>query len=1618
MGIPSGTRRTVRAAAALLALLLCAPFGAAQRADAPPGRGGLLDVLKRSLRKVVGAEDGAEWDWGAQGGWLRTDADAYTLFERGRTFAADGRYAEAAIVLQRVLDTAGSALISDDRRTYRPLRAAVERLLASLPPAGLEAYRLRADGEARALLGAPDRPDAAALAQVVERYFLSRWGDDAAYRLGSLYLDEHRFAQAARLFRKVLEIYPDPSVPKRDLWLRLAVASARLGDTAGARKALASLEALVAQNAPADVRAALDAVRAEVRRAEARHAEAPAKPLLSGSLPPGGRYPPLSRRLAGARRAMLITAWEGGYRYTAPTFSMNRYMGRQAIGRRQVIKGWLRWNWLPTAQMIAQEGRLYFRTHVTLVCCDAVSGEVLWERTEKGHDADASLAYALSRRSAPGATLGRYTPNQVPRMRESLMYFGDRVGKSLTVVEGRVLCIENNLDATWMPVYVRASGRTSARRQGSTLACYDALSGRLLWRVGENGTDASLQGLRFLVAPVAAGERVLAPAEDPKGELALLALNLADGSVVWRRFLCGYGVSPAQPRQRPVGLALESGEVFVATGGGLVFALDADTGRILWAARYRQMMGGSPYPMNRYQMNYRFWDENIVLPFGRTVIVLPADSDLIARFDRDTGAPRGEQPRGNARHFVGLHGRALIVAGQNEVRACDAETGVPLWSQTPGVITGRAMLSGDSVYVPLQSRIVRLDADSGAPRAEFKVDAGADPVGNLFTDGERLYVAALERVYCLQDVGDLLARLKARIEARDDAAARLDRARIYRVLGRLDEAVADLRAAHGRLTGEAQESARQALLDGLLALAERTPARAGALLAEAVRLAKGDADRMRVRLARAALAAREGELTAATRAYIDVASAPGRFMVEMGDEHHRWQVSSAQAAAAALADLVREHPDPLRPLLEQRARESLRRLTRPAPPAPPAPGLPAGGTPPPAAPKKPASAPPPATPARAAPKPGVFEVRAAAPGDAPVIVRLGPPFSFPAAGTLPAVTAPPERLEALRGLARAYPGTRAGIEAARLAADVALGAGDVERAEVVLAQLARSPDRMSAAAGAALLANLHERQGWKRQARGEWVALAGRFRGVPVPWREGDVTAERLAARRLAALPKAAQGAAWDVPTVPAPPYRLLWSQRNEGIIEFGLETPSQFLREHLIVYRNGRPTCVNVRTGRVAWTLAQAPMGLRREPRFSYRQFGVLRMPYAPGPPAGHVKVTALGGGLAAYGLVTGRILWTQGKEDARRSPYYWQVQNRARVGRIYAVSVGPHVVAAAVSDAEVKALDLVSGEVLWTRGFEAEEVLGVRAHESWLAVVLAGTAHGTSCWICDPLTGRKIAEFPLYRDPNATHRYPVLWMADAAVFLDGATLVCRELPSGRLRWKHALEGRASRLKRFGAGEVAVLLRGPTGWSVVRVNVADGRKVGEYRAPGGGTDYLQEIVADADGRHFYTVWNRRVGNLWLPSLTVHDMAGGRKVRQLGFARRLDDATRRALAKEGGAVLEGNYVLAAHGVVPAGEGFFGFRRSLTPRQITVKYGSRTRTYKRYLWEPVFVEKATGRLRTGFRMRIPEAMGMIQYPQFMGIKGDVLVVLSNQTLMAFAHDEEAAETKPEAAGAAP
>ncbi|MBN9122888.1 MAG: hypothetical protein J0I06_27745, partial [Planctomycetes bacterium] len=109
----------------------------------------------------------------------------------------DGKAADAADDLQRLIDESGDDLVTLDGKQYRSARWVAHALLAKLPPDVLRSYLDRIDQPAKKLLDrARQARDPRPLWQLLDRYFVSRPSDPALLLLGDLLFERGEFRAA------------------------------------------------------------------------------------------------------------------------------------------------------------------------------------------------------------------------------------------------------------------------------------------------------------------------------------------------------------------------------------------------------------------------------------------------------------------------------------------------------------------------------------------------------------------------------------------------------------------------------------------------------------------------------------------------------------------------------------------------------------------------------------------------------------------------------------------------------------------------------------------------------------------------------------------------------------------------------------------------------------------------------------------------------------------------------------------------------------------------------------------------------------------------------------------------------------------------------------------------------------------------------------------------------------------------------------------------------------------------------------------------------------------------------------------------------------------------------
>ena len=457
--------------------------------------------------------------------------------------------------------------------------------------------------------------------------------------------------------------------------------------------------------------------------------------------------------------------------------------------------------------------------------------------------------------------------------------FGDQTTQMMAVNGKMLYVIANNGSYPYGKPErnVRGSRRGSAAQSLSSQSTLYALDleaegyGYWQWSVGREEGETKPTDFRFVGSPVFHGDLVIVPVR-ARRSLWLYALHPkrpAPGQpwpveVVYKTRLCED--PSAVNGWASVGTCLVGSELYVNSGRGVLFAVDAGSGAVRWATRYRRTVNGrnsqTPY-VQVANHSVTGWDENYVFVYGPYVVILPSDRKFFLGVNRRDGAFRFRMdeerfsdelnPMLDITYLIGVRDGRMYVGGPNRIScfSLDGE-GSTSWTTNfdrvgvpDGRSRGKALLTGDAIYVPFEDSIIRIKEvkvkdDKGRLVEQQQLDSviveglGNNPVGNLYTDGQRFLAVGGERLFSIVSAERRMMRLDDRVE-KGELAARMERARLRASLKQSAEAMDDIVAVVDQLRREKTPAIElEAILLRELAetgLAEQQPVRTLQLIA-------------------------------------------------------------------------------------------------------------------------------------------------------------------------------------------------------------------------------------------------------------------------------------------------------------------------------------------------------------------------------------------------------------------------------------------------------------------------------------------------------------------------------------------------------------------------------------------------------------------------------------------------------------------------------------------------------------------------------------------------------------------------------------------------------------------
>jgi len=780
--------------------------------------------------------DEPESDEIESGASLKTDPDLEALLEKADRYRSDGNFRVATKLWQAVLQRSGDALYTQDRETYFSLVEEVERTLSQLSAEGLSAYRITADAEAKEILNAAPVGDTTALSTVIRQYFISSLGDEAAYELGSMYLDRFDFTGALRLFEKIANVYPDPSVPVEQVHLRIALCHSYLGNTAAAETALEKSRSVSTSNVAnwASVQSSLGQLSIDARRSDGQQ-------VWQTRLGNAARDGVMPAPPAELMEQDLVALWQY---YVEPKDT--RYdrldhvgfvrLGEEAFSKsvsktvsareKSLIESWSKKDWRPSGQLLFDEDQIFCRSPADIIAFDKEAIEVdIAGDDGAAKEKEKEKANRANRKPSKSDTRNReakavdavvswrsvwrnsFEIDQTTRMKETMMrswggygnrnnrkkdsphpvtmsevqFFGDNIGSQMSIagdffyaLEGRSYDQKNRHN----PARVNVQWNSTFRRTRSNfLTAYDRDSGRLRWRLPEEESPNSDQkdvdkqyitGGGFMSTPIAYGNTIIVPVNSG-GAISVYALDPeSGGKTVWQSYLCDEPETSAQP-WAAIQMSISGSDLFVNCGMGVVFTLDPDTGMVRLAKRY-QRSGKKDRLVRRHgwnskRMDFNGWSNDEIIAYGNQLIFFSSDNEIITALDRNTGQTIWEceyNPVGSkVDYIIGVYNDILYAGGFETIIAYDLKgQGRMLWGATQifgdRKSRGRAMLTPAGIFVPVESAIIqyplvaKVMGQEVQPLASVEVNLGTGaPLGNLYSDGRRIYVQGGNRLYAL-----------------------------------------------------------------------------------------------------------------------------------------------------------------------------------------------------------------------------------------------------------------------------------------------------------------------------------------------------------------------------------------------------------------------------------------------------------------------------------------------------------------------------------------------------------------------------------------------------------------------------------------------------------------------------------------------------------------------------------------------------------------------------------------------------------------------------------------------------------------------------------------------------
>jgi outer membrane protein assembly factor BamB len=741
-------------------------------------------------------------------------------------------YAEATDLLGEVLSAPSDYAFKPDpaHSLYRRLKPAAEALLGQLPAEGLRGYELQFGATARQRLSAAMATGkSAALARVVEGFFYTEAGAEAAYLLAAHYRDAGSPLLAAFIFRR-LEREPARAARFQPaLSLELAGCYLKCRMTQPAREVLLRLKA--AHEAGSLVIAGKERKLFESEQQALAWLEG----IIGPQPAPAADWPMFAggpgRNVTGPDSNPFLRA---KYKVAAESDAAVQ-SGIQTIGAetRQVRRAAV-----PDLCPLVVGQTVLFRTATGLRAVDFATGAARWEAPLDDALATFLLCANGERKSKSSDMMKRGLAKRL--WEEHAFGAMSSDGRLVFGLEGMPF----DLGADNQIMTVLPNGRRQlppgALTSYNLLCAYDIATGKLKWEVGgPPGTAGNrLAGAYFLGPPLPLDEHLYVAAES-QDQTRLYVLHAGTGAVIsewvltmreepsaWRNIFMPWLANQTPQRQTVAGPAFADGVLVCCTSDYRYLGVDVANGSVLWVYEGQQQDSGfnifNPFGF-RSKRNApsekldRWCDAGMIISAGH-VLLTPPDTDQLVCLRLADGHQAWTAPRRDGLYLGGVHQDKVLVVGRKGLRALKLADGQPVWADDvtwPGgaIVGGRGYLGVTQYYVPLTNcEVAAVDLAKGEIASRTRSTDGTMP-GNLVSCQGTVVSQTVEALCRFDLLPERLGELEAELAKRpQDAKLLAEHGEALLAQGRHREAIERLRTA---LKAERADRTQQLLADAI-----------------------------------------------------------------------------------------------------------------------------------------------------------------------------------------------------------------------------------------------------------------------------------------------------------------------------------------------------------------------------------------------------------------------------------------------------------------------------------------------------------------------------------------------------------------------------------------------------------------------------------------------------------------------------------------------------------------------------------------------------------------------------------------------------------------------------------